>query len=54
VFECVREILTSGTTENRQIQLHILAIYRRRDRREGDYEGNDHPSLIYKKKNTLL
>lgn len=44
------EILTSGMTESHQTQLHILAIYRRRDRREGDYEGNDHPMLIYEKK----
>ncbi len=46
----VGEILTLETTESLQTQLHILAICRRRDRREGDCEENDHPTLIYKKK----
>lgn len=47
------EILTSGTTESLRTQLHILAICRRRDRREGDCEENDHPKLIYKKKRQI-
>ncbi len=46
----VGKILTLETTESLQTQLHILAICRRRDRREGDCEENDHPTLIYKKK----